>query len=255
MSNPVPVEIAHKAASFVCRHSIALLKPGAYEAGGVQMVGSGTLVRFRGRRFILTATHVWQFLREHDVVHFTMVREMNHSSELSRHALKAYSLADIPYRDLTPKSPDLTLLELDPVDANRIETRLSFVPLDKGFNARDDELYQDVLVVGAPGVLSKSGSGHLEFEMRAVFAQGDICKESEGDLDFITIKPSQDADSPIENWAGMSGGGLWLVSYFPKSAGEIDYELLLLGVVFFQNNEMIRCHARKSLETLTKTFQ
>jgi len=113
------------------------------------MCGSGTLVRFRGRRFILTATHVWQRLRENDLIYFTMAREINHSSNVSRDSLKSYSLDDIPYKDLTPTSPDLTLLELDPVDANLIETRLSFTPLEKAFNAREDELHQDILVVGA----------------------------------------------------------------------------------------------------------
>jgi len=88
------------------------------------MVGSGTLVQFRDRRFILTATHVWQRLRKHDVIHFTMVRGMNHSSQIRREALTPHSLDDIPYEDLTPTSPDLTLLELNPIDANRIETRL-----------------------------------------------------------------------------------------------------------------------------------
>ncbi len=200
MSHPVPTESAHDAASFVGRYCLALLTPESHSAGGVKMVGSGTLVQFRDRRFILTATHVWQRLRKHDVIHFTMVRGMNHSSQIRREALTPHSLDDIPYEDLTPTSPDLTLLELNPIDANRIETRLGFVPLNKVFNAREDELHQDILVAGAPGVLGKSEWDHLAFELRGVFANGEVREESEGDLAFITIKPSQDADSPIEKW-------------------------------------------------------
>lgn len=216
------------------------------------MVGSGTLVRFRNRRFILTATHVWQRLRKHDSIHFTMVRGMNHSSKVSRDALKPYSLDDIAYKDLTLTSPDLTLLELNPVDANLIETRLSFMSLEKAFNAREDELHQDILVAGAPGVLGKSEWDHLAFEIRAVFADGEILAESDGDLDFITLNPSQDADSPIKEWGGMSGGGLWLIDYFPKSGGGIDYDVFLLGVAFFQSGETIRCHSRRSIAKLAQ---
>ncbi len=74
------------------------------------------------------------------------------------------------------------------------------MPLNKVFNAREDELHQDILVAGAPGVLGKSEWDHLAFELRGVFANGEVREESEGDLAFITIKPSQDADSPIEKW-------------------------------------------------------
>jgi hypothetical protein len=252
MSQPVPTEKAHAAASFVARYCVALLRPDPASAGGVRMVGSGTLVQFRARRFILTATHVWQTLRNHDAIHFTMAREMNHSTYINKDALTAYSLDDIPYQYLTPTSPDLTLLELNPIDANRIETRLGFTPLNRAFKAREDELHQDILVAGAPGVLGKSEWDHLAFELRAVFANGEIREETEGDLAFITIKPSQDEDSPIEAWGGMSGGGLWLVSYFPKADGEIDYDAFLLGVAFFQIGEEIRCHSRKSIAKLAQ---
>jgi hypothetical protein len=252
MSRPVSTERAHAAASFVGIYCLALLKPDPVSAGGVRMVGSGTLVRYRGRRFILTATHVWQSLRKHGVIHFTMVRGMNHSSEIKREALTAYSLDDIPYESLTPTSPDLTLLELNPIDANRIETRLGFFSLNKAFKAREDELHQDILVAGAPGILGKSEWDHLAFELRGVFAKGEIRDESEGDLGFITITPSQDADSPIKKWGGMSGGGLWLLSYFPKPDGGVDYDAFLLGVAFFQAGEEIRCHSRKSIAKLAQ---
>jgi hypothetical protein len=252
MNRPVPTERAHNAASFVARHCLALLEPDSHAAGGVRMVGSGTLVRFRGRRFILTATHVWQRLRKQTVIHFTMVREINHTSQVQREMLTPFSLDDVPYHDLCPTSPDLTLLELNSVDANRIESRLSFAPLDRGFKARDDEIHQDFLVAGAPGALRKSEWNHLAFELRAVFASGEIYEESIDDLGFLTITPTQDADSPIINWGGISGGGLWLLSYFPKPDGGIDYEVFLLGVVFFQENEQIRCHSRKSIAKLAK---
>ncbi len=50
----------------------------------------------------------------------------------------------------------------------------------------------------------------------------------------------------------MSGGGLWLISYFPKPSGEIDYEVFLRGVTFFQNGDKLHCHSRKSIAALAK---
>jgi hypothetical protein len=40
----------------------------------------------------------------------------------------------------------------------------------------------------------------------------EIEEETKGDLGFITMNPSQDASSPIVDWRGVSGGGLWLIS-------------------------------------------
>jgi hypothetical protein len=248
----IPTDRAHAAASFVGKHSVALLEPEASAASGVRMVGSGTLVLFRGLRYILTATHVWQRLRKHGVIHFTLVRELNHSSKIERAALKDYSLDDIPLRDLTRFSPDLTLLGLNPVDANLIETRLSFMPLEKAFTSRKDELRQEIMMAGAPGVLRKEEWDHLSFEVRGVFADGPIKEESKDELGFITVNPTQEADSPIKDWGGMSGGGLWLISYFPKPEGGIDYDAFLLGVIFFQTGEEIRCHSRKSIALLAQ---
>ena len=138
------------------------------------MKGSGTLVLFRGRRFILTATHVWQELRKHDVVHFTMARGLNHSSKVRRAHLTPYSLDDIAYDDLTGTStPDLTFLELSPDDANLIETRLSFTVLSKAFKPPEGELAQDIVVAGAPGALGKLEWDYLSFEIRAVSERKD----------------------------------------------------------------------------------
>jgi hypothetical protein len=74
----------------------------------------------------------------------------------------------------------------------------------------------------------------------------------EADGEFIIINPTQEADSPIGHWGGMSGGGLWLLTYFPKSDGGIDYDAFLLGVVFFQSGEETRCHSRKSIAKLAE---
>jgi len=48
----------------------------------------------------------------------------------------------------------------------------------------------------------------------------------------------------------MRGGGLWLLSYFPKPEGGIDDNAFLLDVGSFQSGKEIRCHARTSIAKL-----
>ena len=96
INNTISTERAHAAASFICKHTVALLRPDAVSASGVHLVDSGTLVLFRNKRFILTATHVWQKLRKYDFVHLTKARDLTHTSTIRRADLKPYSLDDIP---------------------------------------------------------------------------------------------------------------------------------------------------------------
>jgi hypothetical protein len=99
------------------------------------------------------------------------------------------------------------LLELNPVDAKLMSTRLAFVALNKAFKPREDELHQEILVMGAPGVLGQSEWDHLAFQVRGVFASGEIRQESEGDLAFITITTPQDAVLSVRSGLfGQKGG-------------------------------------------------
>jgi hypothetical protein len=254
MTDKVPDERARDAAAYVAKHSAALLTPSPTRAGGVHLTGSGALVRLNDRRFVLTATHVWNKLKKHDTIHFTSVPEINHSSTISRHSLKAYSL-DESIEEVTPTSPDLTLLELSPIDIGRIEARLTFIPINKDWKARENEIDQHMVLMGAPGVLRKPESGALSFDLLGIFAERDIKEEKVADLGFIIIRPTKHPELDIKDWRGVSGGGLWLVSYFANANGKIDYEPVLVGTAFHQDTESgdrIRCLSRESLNSLLK---
>jgi hypothetical protein len=106
--------------------------------------------------------------------------------------------------------------------------------------------------MGAPGVLRKHEPGTLFFELVGIFAEKDVTEEKAADLGFMIIAPTKLPDLDIRDWRGVSGGGLWLISYFIDAKGKIDYEPVLIGTAFYQDNGRIRCLSRESLNKLLK---
>jgi hypothetical protein len=246
-----------EAASFISKHSLAFLLPKQGSPGGVQLKASGSLVTFDQRYFVLTATHVWAALQKSSTIHYSAISEITHDVVLRKEALKAYSLDDdleralVAGEDLKETDADLTLLELHAADYRNMQVRLSFFSLAREPHAKID----DCVIIGAPGVLAQSDAKEINtmyFELRAIFVQA-LTHEAEHDgLDFLSGLPYQDASSPIQNYQGMSGGGLWSVSYFPgKPAGE-RYDVFLIGVIFWQDNGKIRCLGRKAIQRLVQ---
>jgi len=77
--------------------------------------------------------------------------------------------------------------------------------------------------------------------------------EAERDgLDFLKSLPFQDPSSPIQNYQGMSGGGLWSVYYYPEKLADNRYEVYLLGVIFWQTDREIRSLGRKAIKQLVQ---
>jgi len=147
---------------------------------------------------------------------------------------------------------DLTLLELHTADRRRLETRSSFFPLER----EPDMEMNDWITIGAPGVLARQDAEQintLSFEIRGIFLDT-LAQESEHDgLDFLRGLPYQDPSSPIQNYQGMSGGGLWSLSYYPDKVADKRYEVFLIGVIFWQTGQAIkeiRCLGRKAIKRL-----
>jgi hypothetical protein len=64
------------------------------------------------------------------------------------------------------------------------------------------------------------------------------------------VRPYQDTNSPISDYRGLSGGGLWAVYYYPEKAADERYETFLMGVNFYQTEGEIRCLGRKGIKKL-----
>lgn len=241
-----------EAAAFISKHTVAFLLPSQSSPGGVRLVGSGSLVKFDGRYFILTATHVWAGLkafRDSPIIYYSAIAATSHAVSLYKQSLTPYSLDDTVTEEPKPFDADLTLLELPVLDYRNMETRLSFFSLEREGNGS----MTDCVVIGSPGVLAKKDAtevNSLSFEIRAIFLE--ILKdEAEGEgLDFLKALPFQDPNSPISDYRGISGGGLWSVYYYPEKSADERYEIFLIGVNFYQDDKEIRCLGRKAIKKL-----
>jgi hypothetical protein len=92
----------------------------------------------------------------------------------------------------------------------------------------------------------------LSFEIRAVFVDTLTQEAERNELDFLRGLPYQDPSSPIQKYEGMSGGGLWSISYYPGKEAHERYDVFLIGVIFFQNDKDIRCLGRKAIKRLVQ---
>jgi hypothetical protein len=240
-----------EAASFISKHSVALLLPDQSWPGEVRPVGSGSLVTFDGRHFILTATHVWAALRKSEIIYYSAIADRPHGARLYRDSLTPFSLDDNVKEAPNEFDADLTLLELHAVDSGNMDARLSFFLLER----EESKPIDDCVTIGSPGVLAQRDSTEmntLAMELRAIFVAGLTEEEERDGLDFLKALPCQDPVSPIQNYCGLSGGGLWSVHYYSEKAADERYEVFLIGVNFYQDDKEIRCLGRKAIKKLVQ---
>jgi hypothetical protein len=209
------------------------------------------LVTFDGRHFILTATHVWAALQRSSTIYYSAIAERSHGASLHKDSLTPYSLNDEINVNPKPFDADLTLLELHAADHRNMGARLSFFLLER----EEAESINDCVTIGSPGVLAQKDSTEtntLSMELRAIFVE-ELTVEGERDgLDFLKAFPFQDPVSPIQDYCGLSGGGLWSVHYYPEKAADERYEVFLIGVNFYQDDKEIRCLGRKAIKKLVQ---
>jgi hypothetical protein len=263
---PPPKEVSTEryfdACRFVCKHSIAFLE----EANGfVRLLGSGTLVALSGEKFILTANHVWRELRQKTKICITMIDRIIHRTEIYVAALEECSLSEVTDAGLL--SADLTLLKINPIDHGRLDSRLSFYAFGNERRGQAD-LANDYVIIGAPGQVATSDPADptvLNFEMRAT-PVGKIEEENSPDLglDFFTVYPHTDQNSPLFRYEGLSGGGFWELSYIPdETAVEgFRYEPMFFGVIFLQMRDdvakpwtKVRCLGRRAVQSLIDKYR
>ena len=198
--------------------------------------------------FLLTAQHVARMIEEK--------REQWSYQNLER--VVKY-LSHPPLRtDLGKEggySQDLTLLELHAEDAaEMVRLGLSFYDLRTSQYSSDEEYGPDYFIIGAPRSEEVLVNSELRFEIRC--AGVNILDEVVvNDVTRFVQVEAVEAD-----YSGMSGGGLWEISY-PASGG---HRVFLLGVVVgeFQQSQStvdtcsavgsaaIRCSSRQSINEL-----
>jgi hypothetical protein len=152
-------------------------------------------------------------------------------------------------------SQDLTLLELHAEDsAEMVRLGLSFYDLRTSQYSADEEYGPDYFIIGAPKSAEVLANSELSFEIRCVGAN--ILRE----VDVDDATRFAEVEAVEADYSGMSGGGLWEVSY-PASGG---HKVFLMGVVVREPQQLqstvdtcssvgpatIRCSSRQSIKEL-----
>ena len=211
---------------------------------------TATLVMLQGQNhfFLLTAQHVARTIEE---------KQEKWSYQNPERVVK--SLNHPPVRtDLGTEelySQDLTLLELHAEDAaEMVHLGLSFYDLRTSQYSSDEEYGPDYFIIGAPRSAEVIVDRELSFEVRC--AGVNI-------LDEVVVNDVTrfvEVEAVEANYSGMSGGGLWQISY-PATGG---HRIFFLGVVVREPQQLestvdtcsaigsmtIRCSSRESIKEL-----
>lgn len=239
--------------------------------GALAPAGSGTLVSFRGGKFVLTAGHVW------------------HGDGRSDSGLKNADAIQIPLKEGEPKrllivpadivafgpeipeawnqwGPDLIMLRLPPDRIGSFEAvGRSFYNLSRA--AKTNPQCTDTLfLVGAPAKRGNFEGGKAIPEMQAMLlwkATGPYMRTSaphptRQDFDYIDVGINTNAPFVARTFKGVSGGGLWRVCIHRSEAGDFDSTRTLIGVAYWQEPYeetellMVRCHGSRAIETVLR---
>jgi hypothetical protein len=208
---------------------------------------TATLAILENQFFLLTAQHVARMIEKEEKWSYQnlqrVVKYLNHP----------------PIRtDLGQEggySQDLALLELHAEDAaEMVRLGLSFYDLRTSQYSSDEEYGPDYFIIGAPKSAEVLANNELSFEIRC--AGVNILDEVVVD----GVKRFVEVEAVEADYSGMSGGGLWEISY-PASGG---HKVFLVGVVVreFQQSQStvdtcstvgsrtIRCSSRESIKEL-----
>lgn len=254
----VPTDAYLAAARFLSKHTLSLLKIQPYPTPPA-VVGTGSLIFLRGKHFLLTAGHVWEAFLSETNIYIQRVEGITHSYFIPKAALTATAFEEFG-AEITDQSRDLVLLEIPTPIVREIEATHSFhaIAQEKQEPENDDLKWQpDYIAMGTPGVLSHEEPDGRYFEMRGFWCHPCEYVEME-DQDFVVVRPHQEEEADLKKityFGGMSGGGFWEVLYYNDENGKIDFNVRFLGVVFWQDVDLLRCQGRKTLSSLVKLLK
>ena len=212
---------------------------------------TGTLVSFLNSYYILTAAHVWyEGLKNALRIGVTLKEEVDHKYLLDPMVVEPFG----PPRptNWNQWGPDIVLLDIPPVCAAEIMAlgRGGFYNLSKPKPLSRGGYLEERLLMGLPEILAKYEGAHADLYLNGMFLASDAPTKSRGDFDYVDLDVGY--QGALEDFGGVSGGGLWHILYY-KSAetGEIKWFKFLEGVAFYHLPvpRAIRCHGPQSIGT------
>ncbi len=227
------------------------------DQSGPPVLGSGTLVTFRGKHCILTAAHVWDEIGKFAFPKLS-VPGFPHPRLIRLDALSLQRVARPPERKYGLWGPDLALIVIPDQLAPEIERHAVFYALDKRINdATRSSLMVDRghwVIFGAPAIHAVAADTGTNITLEAYFGACPVRNLRDG-FDYLDLGLDRrvGVSLPLE-FGGVSGAGCWHFEVmFDAARGRLgwDKSLMLEGVAFWQQEEsgrgFIRCHGRESL--------
>jgi hypothetical protein len=258
----VPRSLQWEACRTITDFSIGLVRVHKSRDGEKARIGgSGTLVLVDGIYGILTACHVLDYLRGHEVglLLANMIEPIRQRVTVQSDAIRWVRIACSAKEG---DGPDLGVLVLSSVEVGALSARKSF------YNLRNREW-----VLHTPPSLDAGMWFLCGFADEATRARGPAggfgrvtafngaCGHGwvdhqyrVGDFDYLDFEVGYGGrNEPPRDFGGFSGGGLWQVRVerVPEGNPKVK-DVLLSGVAFYQNapvgnRRVIRCHGRNGI--------
>lgn len=251
--DPAMVEVAR----LLNRYSI-----GFADGEDSKPAGSGTVITFKQRTFLLTAAHVRRGFESQrpEGPKFKHVRIISASlgeGTFFPEVLKSFLIqyASVEYSPPRCSGPDICLIPVDPGLAGALKAKgKSFFEL-MDYPSNDDGY--ELFIMGIPALYTE-GMPDPSFGQLA-FRLPNLKRFQRDEWDYIECKiPSgpQNTKAPY-SFAGVSGGGLWLLR---RNAENMPCNPILIGVAFCQDPSeqdehgnyimTIRCHGLDSIRLM-----
>ncbi len=218
---------------------------------GGDFCGSGTLVSVANSLYILTAAHVWDSLRSYPWVVMTLKESVDHCFEMITRTIEASEIIK-PQEGWGEWGPDLCFLRLPPYYVNSIQTYKTFYNLTK----RRDQTgnLEWWALMGAPQARGNFTERHADFAITGDFLGIAAVHDKDG-FDYLDIGVDLSLAEAPSSFAGISGGGLWRLTFTESGSGQFTWNFALKGVAFYQSpvvdgHRFIRCHGPKSIQEL-----
>lgn len=260
LTSDLPAEFLRLASHILHSYSTGLIKitsrPGESEKG--QLIGSGTFVSIGDCFGVLTVHHVATLIDEPCELGFFLIEGV-HRPTINRQLIDIITIAK-PRK--LGKGPDLAFIRIPRLKASEIKPYKSFYNLDvdrkemlKNPPKRNASVW---FVCGVPDELTMNDAPEAEFLQVDSFhglcgAGGANRVYRRCGYDYVDVLVEYGkGNQPPSTFGGISGGGLWQVTYTGGPSNIKPERYLLAGIPFaqtpMQNNlRTIVCHGWKSV--------
>ncbi len=222
------VELAHK---HIHNHTCQILSKGG--AFGYEPYGSGVLVKIDQLYFIFSASHVLEKMEQEDLYINT--------PEGIKPIQGAVELTDLTKHD----NIDVAYVLLDPKFGDLLEKKYKFLPKDL-LRKKYDDSGSVYLTMGYPVVNIKDDPATKTIRTGSSFVIHPLAKDKvyeyykySRELHYVLQYAGKGTDLKTNqkkkiNKAphGMSGGGLWHITFFEDENSSLILEYNLIGIVF-----------------------